>query len=131
MRIPILIIAFITVLSSYAQQNKCSNFKTGKFEYSDPNYTEWKVTRTDSTQIEINTKTGIEIYSSLKWLNACEYMLTCDKVINPTSENIIGEVYHVKITDVYSNRYTCVAVSKNENINLKLMMIKVDSFSNQ
>lgn len=126
----VLILFFLISVCSKAQKATCDNFKTGKFEYSDPKYREWQITRTDSTQTEISTKTGIEIYSSLKWLNDCEYILTCNKVINPTTTNITGKVFHVKITDVYSNRYSCVAVSKNDNTTLKLMMIKVETFSN-
>ncbi len=125
----IFIIAFIVFSSSYAQQNKCSQFRTGKFEYSEPKYSEWEVTRTDSTQIEISTKTGIEIYNSVKWVNECEYILTCTKVINPTASDIIGKIYTINITDVYSNRYTCIANSETEDIILNLMMIKVDTFS--
>ena len=131
MRNQFFITLIIVGLNSYAQQNKCSQFKTGKFEFSEPKYAEWQVTRTDSTQIELNTKTGLEIYNSVKWVNDCEYLLTCDKVVNPTSANIVGEVYHVKMTEVYSNRYTCIAVSKNDDITLNLMMIKVETFTNQ
>lgn len=126
----ILLTFFIGTLNSYTQEKNCFKFKTGNFEYSDAKYTEWKVTRTDSTQIEVNTKTDIEIYSSIQWLNDCEYILTCTKVKNPTSDNIIGKVYHVKITDVFSNRYNCIAVAKNDDIALNLLMIKVETFSN-
>lgn len=121
----ILIAFFISTLNSYAQENKCANFKTGNFEYSAPKYAEWNITRTDSTQIEISTKTGIEIYNSVKWLNNCEYILTCNKVVNPTSENIIGRKFTVKIIKTFPNKYVCIL--KNDDIDdMELEMAKVE-----
>lgn len=125
-----ILLLFISIYSA-AQTSTCTNFKTGKFEYSKPIYADWNVIRTDSSQIEINTKTGVEIYNSVKWLNDCDYTLTCEKVENQTdtANNIVGQVYHVKITNVYSNRYTCEAVSDSGDVTLSLLMIKVDAFS--
>ena len=111
-------------LNSCVNKNICSNFKTGRFEYSKPEYSEWKVVRTDSSQTEINSINGIEIYSSIFWESDCEYVLTYKKVKNSEYNEIIGKKVDVKIIKTFPDRYICI--SKSDTINLELEMIKVE-----
>ena len=122
----ILIIILVLTFSSCAQEKKCSEFKVGTFEYSDPKFSEWKVNRTDSTQIEISTKSGIEIFSSIEWKNDCEYVLTYKKVLNSGSDvnDLVGQTIQVEIVETKSDRYTCK--SKSDVMDLELEMVKID-----
>jgi len=119
--IPIVIL--LITLYSCSQEKKCTDFKVGKFVYSDPNYSEWKVNRTDSTQTEISTKSGIEIYSSIKWISDCKYILTYQKVLNSEVKNIIGKTIEVEIIKTKLDRYTCK--SKSDAIDLELEVVKI------
>lgn len=54
----ILLLVLILSLESCSKKNTCTDFKTGKFKYSDSNYSERIISRTDSTQTETNLKNG-------------------------------------------------------------------------
>ncbi|GAA4896341.1 hypothetical protein GCM10023311_21310 [Flaviramulus aquimarinus] len=127
MRKLVLILFSILALSSYCQDKNCSEFKTGEFEYSNSNYSEWKINRTDSIQIEISTKNQIEIQSSIEWKSDCEFILTCRKVSNPNFEHLIGKIFKYKIIKTFDDRYICI--SKGNDIqpkHLELEMIKMN-----
>ncbi len=125
MKIGTSIIILLLTLSCSAQEKKCADFKVGKFEYSDPRFSEWKVSRTDSTQTEINTKSGIEIYSSIKWKSDCEYVLTYKKVLNSGTDtnDIIGKTIEVEIVETTPDSYTCK--SKSDVMDLELEMVRI------
>ncbi|MCF1193120.1 hypothetical protein LRR18_16145 [Mangrovimonas sp. AS39] len=120
----ILILILNLTLSGCAQEKKCTDFKVGKFEYANPEFSEWKVTRTDSTQVEISSKSGIEIYGKIKWENDCEYSITYEKILNTEFKDMIGKTINAKIIKTYPDRYVCV--SKNDSIELELEMVKVE-----
>lgn len=121
----ILISLFATTI--FSQDISCSNFKIGKFKYANPQYSEWSISRTDSVQIETNTKTGIEIYSSVKWESECYYILTCIKVLNSDSKNIVGKIFRVSITETYKDYYKCISKSDDTQFqDLKLQMVKIE-----
>ncbi|MEC3908432.1 hypothetical protein VOI54_15485 [Tamlana sp. 2201CG12-4] len=125
----LIFILLITLSSgSFAQNKSCHNFHTGQFEYTSPKYAEWQVTRTDTTQIETSSKSGLEIYSVISWQSDCEYTLTCSKVSNPDFQKLVGKVFNVTITKTFGdNRYTCISKCKAMEIpDLKLEMVKVN-----
>jgi hypothetical protein len=119
-----IIITLLLTFTSYSQEPKCSNFKCGKFKYSNPKYSEWIVMRTDSTQTEKSSISGIEIKSSIEWKSDCEYVLVYKRVLNAEAKNMIGKIVLVKIVQTESDRYTCI--SKDEKNELELEMIKIE-----
>jgi hypothetical protein len=115
---------FLLTFTSYSQETKCSNFKYGKFKYSNPKYSEWIVVRTDSTQTEKSSISGIEIKSSIEWKSDCEYVLVYKRILNAEAKNMIGNIVRAKIVQTESDRYTCI--SKDEKNELELEMIKIE-----
>ncbi|MEZ4803007.1 MAG: hypothetical protein R2797_09565 [Gelidibacter sp.] len=125
MKIVTSIIILLLTLNCSAQEKNCAKFKVGKFEYSDPRFSEWRVSRTDSTQTEISTKSGTEIFSSIEWKSECEYVLTYRKVVNSGTDtnDIIGKTIEVEIVETKSDRYICK--SKSDVMDLELEMIRL------
>lgn len=122
----IFILFFLLTFISFAQEKKCSEFKIGKYEYSNPKYSEWKIIRTDSTQIEISKKTGVKITSSIEWKSDCEFTLTCDKIQNSNLKDAVGKTVNVKIVETLPNSYMCISQSQDFNFNLELEVLKID-----
>lgn len=116
------LITSITI--GYSQRKQCSDFKTGKFEYTDPKYSEWKVVRTDSTQTEINTKNGIELKATIIWKSDCEYVLTYEKVINLDRKDFIGKKVFVEIIEIQNQKFKYY--SKLDTMELTSEMMKVE-----
>ena len=122
-------LALLFTLNSFSQNTPCSDFKTGEFKYSNFDFAQWIIIRNDSVQIEINKKTGLEIYSSITWKSGCEYSLICKKVINSQSDKtleVIGKKFHVIISKTFLDRYKCIS-KKNEvqSTDITLEMIKI------
>jgi len=84
----------------------CNNVRTGKFNYALKNRPEL-IIRTDSTQIEINPLTKVEVHSSIQWISDCEYVMTYEKILNYPDEyeHLIGQKINVKIITAFSNGY--------------------------
>ena len=117
----ILVLALTTSCS--AQEKKCSDFKIGSFIYSDPLYANLKVIRTDSTQIEIDVKSGFEMQSSIKWIDDCNYLLTTTKVLNADLEKALGKTIEVEIVETKFDSYTLRSNSENGNLELEMQRI--------
>lgn len=124
MKKPITIVVLMLAIIGCSQEKKCSDFKTGKFEYFDPNYVHWKVTRTDSTQTEISTKNGVEIYSSIEWKSECEYLMTYIRIENSSIKDLIGKTISFEIIKTSNKKYTLE--STIDKISKEWEMIKVD-----
>ncbi len=123
MRIKFSIIIMLFTWTIFCQNNSCLNFKTGEFIYSNPEYSDWKITRTDTIQIENNSKTGIEIRSSINWISDCSYTLTCKSVSVPSLKNIIGKVFKVSIVETFNDGYKCI--SKRNDVQTKDMFLEM------
>ncbi|WP_445722524.1 hypothetical protein [Flavobacterium sp.] len=119
-------IIVFTLLSYYcsAQEKKCGDFKIGKFKYANPEQAEWKITRTDTTQVEISTKTQIELHASVKWISDCQYTLTYKEIINSTVKEVINKTILFEIIATKNNHYVCT--SKSYGIEMQLEMIKIE-----
>ncbi|NDP28095.1 MAG: hypothetical protein GZ087_11815 [Flavobacterium sp.] len=107
----------------YSQKKQCSDFKTGKFEYTDPKYSEWRVVRIDSTQTEINSKNGIELKATILWKSDCEYILTYEKITNTDLKDLIGKKVFVEILEIQKQKFKYY--SKMEAFEITSEMIKV------
>ena len=116
------LIIFSTI--SYSQKKLCSDFKTGKFEYTNPKFSEWKVTRTDSTQTEISSINGMELKAAIIWKSDCEYVLTYEKTTNLDLKDLIGKKVFVEIFEIENIKFKYH--SKLDDMELTTEMIKVD-----
>jgi hypothetical protein len=119
----LLILILNLTLNSCVKEKNCASFKTGTFQYSDQLYSDLKVIRTDSTQTEINMKNGLEMHSSIKWINDCNYVLTITKVLNADLENVIGKIIEVEIVETKSDSYKLKSKSDDGNLELELKRI--------
>jgi hypothetical protein len=122
MRCFILILS-LTVLNCTAQSKDCTRFKTGTFKYADPELKDWIVTRTDTVQIEKNSKTGRTLIGKVEWVSDCEYDLTFIDVNSPNKE-ILGKKVNVNILNTNKNSYESYGVSGEETA--KSTLIKIE-----
>lgn len=119
-----LFFVIITITNSYCQNKQCSDFRTGKFEYTNPSYSEWKVIRTDSTQTEINSNTKIELKATIIWKSDCEYVLTYEKITNSDLKDLIGKKVFVEIFEIENKKFKYH--SKLDDMEITTEMIKVE-----
>ncbi|SMC55721.1 hypothetical protein SAMN05660703_1831 [Cellulophaga tyrosinoxydans] len=121
----IYLVLIISFFSSKAQEKKCLNYRTGKFNYELENRPEL-VIRTDSTQIEINPITKVEIYSSIKWESDCKYIMTYTKILNypEGTSHMIGQKINVEIISTDSDGY--IVHAKSPLIDNILGFVKVE-----
>ncbi|MFD1614062.1 hypothetical protein [Gelatiniphilus marinus] len=122
----IFVILIMLSFNFYGQEKICSNFKTGKFQYADLKYKDWKISRNDSIQIELNTKTRLKLYNSIVWKSDCEFVLTCYKALNTNvPEDFVGKIFHIEITETFNNGYYCIAKNKDiDDMHLKILKVK-------
>jgi hypothetical protein len=116
----IIIVSFVSCKSA----KKCLDFKTGNFEYIDPKFSDWKVTRNDTLQIETNIKNGIIVEGNVKWKSDYEYELIYIKTSHPQLQNMIGKKVEVSITNVNNDTITYFAKGIGKQMESK--MIKID-----
>lgn len=116
-----LLLLFVLGMTSCSSQSKdCLKFKTGTFKYSDDD--DWIITRTDSTQIEVNKKNGRTLKSSIKWLSDCEFVITVIED-NKGSSNILDKKITVKILNTTSKSYHYEATDGIKKIKNSLIKI--------
>ena len=111
--------------ASFAQEKKCIDFKIGKFIYSKPEYKRFKVTRTETTQIEIDSVTGIVLEGAIEWKTECAYELTYTKISNQNMSSMIGQKLKSEIIKISGNNIICKI--EGVGMELELEMTKVDS----
>lgn len=115
---------FLINLSIFAQEKKCSDFKTGTFKYSKEEYKKYKVERHNSIQIETDTITGVKMEGSISWKSDCEYELIYTKVSEPKYAKAIGQKLKVEIIKITGNTVLCK--TEGGGITLETEMIKTD-----
>lgn len=103
MRFFIVLFFSLTFSFTWSQKKKCRELLNGSFVYTDLKAQNWMVYRRDSLQIETNSKTGVEIHSSIKWISDCKYVLTYIKVLNSDDRGYKGRKINVEITEVNEN----------------------------
>lgn len=101
---PIYFLLFIFCIAcSSPQERKCTDFKTGSFEYSYEVNGKRHVstfTRTETLEVDYNGKNIDSI--AVRWINDCEYVL---KTINPKTL-AQQKAIHIKILSTKDNTYT-------------------------
>ena len=97
------IITLLILQSCFEVNRNCTDFKTGKFEFT---YTIDGIEKTG--QFERTQKFNIDFYegvtdtSTVRWINDCEFIL---KKINPRT-NSEKEAIHMKILSTTDTSYT-------------------------
>lgn len=93
----------LSLVSCYQQERNCTDFKTGKFEFSqeiDGKVETSVFERNDSLQIE-NFRGTIDT-SSVRWINDCEFVL---QKLHPRNREEKKSI-HMKILTTNDNGYT-------------------------
>ena len=121
----ILVLILNLTLNSCAQEKKCEDFKTGKFVYAEQNRPE-KIVRIDNLQIEINSETGVEIYTKIEWKSDCEYVMTYEKILNHPKDisSVIGKKIFVEILETNGNKI--IVRAKSDSMDEKIEFIKTE-----
>ncbi len=89
--------------SCYENERKCSDFKTGTFEFEALSGTEvFKTTIIRNDSIEIDFFKGKSDTSSIRWINDCEYVL---EKIHPKNQAEKKAIL-IKILTTDKNKYT-------------------------
>lgn len=117
-------ILFFLITNNYSQKKQCLDFKMGKFEYTNPKFSEWKVTRTDSTQTEISSINGMELKAAIIWNSDCEYVLTYEKTTNLDLKDLIEKKVFVEIFEIQDLKFKYH--SKLDTLEITSEMIKVE-----
>ncbi len=114
------LLSLLTIISCNHKEKKCTDFKTGKYKYVLKDRPEI-IIRLDSSQIEINPITKIEVYSKLIWKSECEYDMVYDKILNAPEDvsDLIGQKINVKIIETTSIGYKAHAVSPRIDVILE------------
>jgi len=124
MRETITIIFLLLTFGLFAQEKQCSDFKFGKFTYSDPDYSDLITVRTDSLQTDSYPKMGWEMTSRIKWLTDCKYEMEYIKVNDPKMESLIGIKYVIEIIEIKENKIMCR--TESDGIIVDKEMIKTE-----
>lgn len=98
----LIILSAVSLSSCYNQERNCTDFKTGKFEFSqeiDGQKETSVFERTDEFQIE--TFRGKTDTSSVRWVNDCEFIL---QKLNPKNR-AEKKAIHMKILSTTENGY--------------------------
>jgi len=125
MKQTISIFILLLTLNSFSQEKKCSDFKVGKFTYSDPDYSDLITVRTDSFQIDSYPKMDWEMTSRVEWLTDCKYEIVYIKVNDPKMESLIGIKYVIEIIGIDDNKIMCK--TESDGITVEKEMIKTET----
>lgn len=110
-------------LVSCAHSEKCADFRTGEFKYTNPGMSGTTIFRSDSVQIEKDNVNGTETHTTIEWVSSCEYILTYVKLLNYEfdTDGIIGSKIRVEIIETDGKRYKCRVKSSvtNEELEFK------------
>lgn len=103
MKKPVILFFLILLSSCYNQQHNCTDFKTGKFEFSQEIDGIKKTSVFERTEkIQIETFEGKTDTASIRWVNDCEYVVQKLHPKNMAEKKAIG----IKILTTSENSYT-------------------------
>lgn len=103
MKKTVLLLFLILLSSCYDQKRDCTDFKTGKFEFSQEIDGVKKTSTFERTdQIQIETFEGKTDTASIRWVNDCEYVVQKLHPKNMAEKKAIG----IKILTTSENSYT-------------------------
>ncbi|TYP75008.1 DNA topoisomerase IV [Aquimarina intermedia] len=96
-------LALLIATGCFEQKRDCENFHVGTFEFE--TYLNGELAKTTfvrNDSIEIDSFLGKQDTSSIRWINACEYIVKKIHPKNRAEEKAI----HMKILTTTSNTYT-------------------------
>ena len=111
-------------LNMHSQEKKCSDYKIGRFTYSNSIYKNWKVLRNKNEQIETDKVNKIELRASINWVSDCEYILIYTKFNDSESHPIVGQKINVKIIKVENQSIICESVGLGTRLELEMVLEK-------
>jgi hypothetical protein len=88
------------------EKNTCADFKTGTFRFVASKYRRFAVVRSESTQIETDSITGLTITGDVEWTSDCSYKVTYTKVSDAKYASVVGLSSTIKILATFDNRLT-------------------------
>ena len=119
----ILFILMLGGFTAFAQNADCSDFRTGKFKYEDPNYGLVVVMRSKDYQVEvINRK--VALHSTIEWISNCKFLLTHVKIEGVNMPHLIGKKVTVEIIETDYDSYTC-RVTDDTGFGQKFQVVKM------
>ncbi|MTD67776.1 hypothetical protein [Flavobacterium sp. LC2016-13] len=124
MKVIILLIILLINLNTYSQEQKCSDYKVGKFKYTNSLYKNWEVLRNETEQIETDKVNKIELRASINWVSDCEYILTYTKLNDSENHSIVGQKINVKIIKVGNERVICESEGLGAKLELEMVLEK-------
>jgi hypothetical protein len=124
MKKAIFIIFLLMNLNIYSQEKKCSDYKAGKFTYTNPLYKNWKVLRNENEQIETDNVNKIELRASINWVSDCEYILTYTKFNDSENHSIVGQKINIKIIRVGNESLICESEGLGAKLELEMVLDK-------
>lgn len=111
------------MLSCFQPERRCTDFKTGSFEFEafiNGELQKTQFTRNDS--IEVDHFMGKTDSSSVRWLNDCEYIITNLNPKNRAEEKPL----HIKIVTTKGNAYTFEYGLVGESLKQRGTAVKVE-----
>jgi hypothetical protein len=124
MKEAILLTFLLINLNTYSQEKKCSDYKVGKFTYTNPLYKNWKVLRNETEQIETDQVNKIELRASINWVSDCEYILTYRQLNDSENHSIVGQKINVKIIKVGKESVICESEGLSAKLELEMVLEK-------
>ncbi|MBD3583905.1 hypothetical protein [Flavobacterium selenitireducens] len=119
--ITLLVITF-TIFGCKSEQN-CAYIKTGTFKYTNPIFSDWKVIRNDTLQIEKSLSKKFEVQAKINWLSECEYEMTYVNTNTDLLKKMIGKKVYVKINKVAND--TIFYYKKRDTVEISSKMFKI------
>ncbi len=119
-----LLLSLIFTACEPAKKDRCTDFRTGTFKFLKPGYGRFKIVRTETSQTETDSLTGLSITGNVKWISDCNYTVTFTKVNDPKYESIIGTKSDVQIIAIFDDKLTCK--SQGLGGTMEVEMIKIN-----
>ena len=107
------LLLFVTGCESSKKYKDCEDYKTGVFKYNDKQFEDWEVTRTKTTQTEINENLGVAVVSKVKWLSDCEYLLILDKTKSSDIYASMADTLRVEFKEIKDHSVIYVATGRD------------------
>lgn len=118
----LLILALL--FTSCASVKNCTAFKIGNFSYVNQTFSDWKIFRNDSTQVETSKATGMEVTGKVTWKSECEYEIVYVKTNHPKLQKMIGKKVEIKIISIKNDTITYEATSDTIKMESKVVKVK-------
>lgn len=114
----------LLLISCGQKESDCQKFHTGTFTYPEARFAPTIITRTETSQTEINTKRNVYLNGSIKWTSDCEYDITLRKVSANVPKKMLGQTLHTTIVRVDGDIATCRIKGAGKEMTVKIKKLK-------